>query len=202
MEPRSAPHNTVWPFPFTPQDWAQTPTAVQAYVHILPDELTQLRARVEVLEARLMQNSTTSQRPPSSDAPYKKPRQRPTMTPRRKAGGNQAIQAIARCCCPRQRCMSSGLSGVRVGIRPLPRLGRTIRTKCWNCRPSSWRYGTSYCIRGGVRSVVPRTMPTFPPSMRPATDHDSSRSWASWRGRTGTAAAWCKPCAPRSSQCP
>ena len=32
MEPLSEPHNTVWSFPFTPQDWVQTPLAVQAYV--------------------------------------------------------------------------------------------------------------------------------------------------------------------------
>jgi transposase len=87
MEPQSAPHNPVWSFPFTPQDWKHTPTAVQAYVHTLHDELTQLRARVAALEARLHLNSTTSYRPPSSDSPYKKPRQRATTTPRRKAGG-------------------------------------------------------------------------------------------------------------------
>src|SRR4029453_5515082 len=32
MKPRSAPANTLWPFPFTPQDWEQTPPAVQGYV--------------------------------------------------------------------------------------------------------------------------------------------------------------------------
>jgi transposase len=76
-----------WPFPFVPQDWEHTPAAVQDYVHTVQDELTltQLRERVEALEARLTQNSTTSHRPPSSDSPYKKPRQR-TATPR-KAGG-------------------------------------------------------------------------------------------------------------------
>src|SRR5262249_37329235 len=42
---------------------------------------------VETLEARLQQNSTTSHRPPSSDSPYKKPRQRTTATTPRKAGG-------------------------------------------------------------------------------------------------------------------
>ena len=87
MEPQSAPHNTMWSFPFTPQDWEHTPTAVQAYVHTLHDELTQLRACVEALEARLAQNSTTSSRPPSSDSPYKKPRQRTTTAIPRKAGG-------------------------------------------------------------------------------------------------------------------
>jgi transposase len=83
----SEPANTVWPFPFEPQDWAHTPPAVQAYVHTLQDELTQLRERVDALEARLRQNSTTSHRPPSSDSPYKKPRQHTTTTTRRKAGG-------------------------------------------------------------------------------------------------------------------
>src|SRR5262249_46790725 len=87
MEPQSDPTNTLWPFPFTPQDWAQTPLAVQIYVRTLRDEVKQLRDVVETLEARLQQNSTTSSRPPSSDSPYKKPRQHPTAAAPRKAGG-------------------------------------------------------------------------------------------------------------------
>jgi transposase len=87
MEPLSDPTNTFWPFPFTPQDWAQTPLAVQAYVRALRDEVKQLHHGVETLEARLQQNSTTSSRPPSSDSPYKKPRLRPTAATPRKAGG-------------------------------------------------------------------------------------------------------------------
>ena len=83
MEPMS----TAWPWPFAPQDWEHTPTAVQTYVHTLQDELTQLREQVEALEARLAQNSTTSHRPPSSDSPYKKPRQRLASATPRKAGG-------------------------------------------------------------------------------------------------------------------
>jgi transposase len=88
MELPSAPANPVWSFPFVPQDWEHTPTAVQAYVHTLQDQLTQLRGRVEALEARLKADSTTSQRPPASDSPYKKPRRRTTPTMHRKAGGN------------------------------------------------------------------------------------------------------------------
>jgi transposase len=78
--------DAAWPFPFPRQDWEQTPPAVQAYLRTVRDALEQLQERVETLEARLQQNSTTSQRPPSSDSPYKKPRQRPSTTPR-KAGG-------------------------------------------------------------------------------------------------------------------
>src|SRR5215470_10672824 len=87
MEPLSESTNTVWSFPFTPQDWAQTPLAVQAYVRTLRDEVEQLHSRVETLEARLTQNSTTSSRPPSSDSPYKKPRRLASSPTPRKAGG-------------------------------------------------------------------------------------------------------------------
>ena len=87
MEPLSEPADTVWSFPFPPQDWAQTPRAVQAYVRTLRDEMAHLHDRVETLEARLQQNSITSSRPPSSDSPYKKPRLRTTVATPRKAGG-------------------------------------------------------------------------------------------------------------------
>src|SRR5262245_62127870 len=87
MAPWSESARTVWPFPFTPQDWAQTPPAVQASLHTVHDALGRLQERVDTLEARLTQNSTTSSQPPSSDSPYKKPRQRPNATTRRKAGG-------------------------------------------------------------------------------------------------------------------
>ena len=69
MEPLSEPANTGWPFPFTPQDWEQTPPAVQAYLRTMRDALGQLQDRVETLEARLTQNSTTSSQPPSADSP-------------------------------------------------------------------------------------------------------------------------------------
>ena len=42
MESLSEPTNTVWSFPFTPQDWEQTPLAVQVYVRILHNEVAQL----------------------------------------------------------------------------------------------------------------------------------------------------------------
>src|SRR5438067_3449665 len=87
MDQPSALDNVAWPFPFPHQDWEDTPPSVQAYLRTMQDDLTQLQDRVETLEARLQQNSTTSHRPPSSDSPYKKPRQRPTVTTPRKAGG-------------------------------------------------------------------------------------------------------------------
>ena len=92
MELLLEPTNTVWSFPFPPQDWEQTPPAVQAYLRTVRDVLGQLQERVETLEARLKQNSTTTSRPPSSDSPSKKPRQRTTATTPRKAGGKPGHQ--------------------------------------------------------------------------------------------------------------
>src|SRR5262245_776047 len=87
MALRSESAHTGWPSPFTPHDWEQTPSAVQTYLHTVRDALGQLQERVEILEARLTQNSTTSHRPPSSDSPYKKPRQRTASATPRQAGG-------------------------------------------------------------------------------------------------------------------
>ena len=90
MDQLPTPDNAPWPFPFPRQDWEQTPPAVQAYLRTVQHDLTQLQDlqdRVASLEARLRQDSSTSNRPPSSDHPYKKTRQRsPSATPR-KAGG-------------------------------------------------------------------------------------------------------------------
>ena len=63
-----------------PADWQQTPPSVQTVV-------VTLLKRLEAVEARLTQDSTTSQRPPSTDSPYTKARKPPGDAPRRKAGG-------------------------------------------------------------------------------------------------------------------
>ena len=88
MDQPHALANVAWPFPFSPQDWEHTPPSVQASLRTMQDDLTQLRARVETLEARLHQNSPTSHRPPSSAPPSKKPRQRSAPATPRKAGGH------------------------------------------------------------------------------------------------------------------
>ena len=63
-----------------PADWQHTPSSVQTLV-------VTLLKRLEAVEARLKQDSTTSQRPPSTDSPYKKAWKPSRNAPRRKAGG-------------------------------------------------------------------------------------------------------------------
>jgi transposase len=92
MEPLLESNTALWPFPFTEQDWQQTPSAVQAYLQTLRHEVSQLHERVESLEARLKQDSTTSSRPPSSDSPYKKPRRRTGSRASRKGGAKPGHQ--------------------------------------------------------------------------------------------------------------
>lgn len=61
-------------------DWQQTPVSVQTLVQSLVQ-------RVEALEARLHQDSTTSHRPPSTDSPYQQKPKATGEVARRKAGG-------------------------------------------------------------------------------------------------------------------
>ena len=92
MESWPESNTTVWPFPFPEQDWEQTPAAVQAYLHTLRHEMGQLQERVESLEARRHQDSTTSSRPPSSDSPYQKPHRRHGSQGSRTGGGQPGHQ--------------------------------------------------------------------------------------------------------------
>jgi hypothetical protein len=89
LEPLLEPNATLWPFPFTEQDWQQTPPAVQAYLHTLHYEMGQLHEQVENLEARLNQDYIPSLRPPSSDSLYKKPRRCTASSTRTRKGGGK-----------------------------------------------------------------------------------------------------------------
>ena len=59
-------------FPFTRQDWENTPKPVQDFIINMMHEISRVNKRIEELESRLNQNSRNSSRPPSSDSPYGK----------------------------------------------------------------------------------------------------------------------------------
>ena len=92
--------NTTWPFPFSPQAWAQTPDAVQAHVltlqtqlHALQQQHHQLQHQVDTLQGRLDKTSTTSRKPPSSDSPFTKPTRRPSSSKRGARKGHPGVGA-------------------------------------------------------------------------------------------------------------
>lgn len=60
--------------PISEEDWKQTPPAVRALVLHQHEIIEKLTKRVEELEARLGQNSQNSNRPPSTDPPYQRPK--------------------------------------------------------------------------------------------------------------------------------
>lgn len=75
-----AEHST-WTFPFSQQEWEQTPGAVQTHLLVLQTQLDALQQQhqalqiqVDHLQGRLDQTSQTSSKPPSSDSPFKKPK--------------------------------------------------------------------------------------------------------------------------------
>lgn len=129
MEPLSEPTSTAWSFPFTPQDWEQTPPAVQAYLLMLRDEMSQLHERIEALEARLHHNSTTSSRPPSSDSPSKRPRRRTGTKRSRQGGGTPGHQGLARCSRRLPRSKTCYPHRVSVAVTSVRCSAPTIRTK-------------------------------------------------------------------------
>src|SRR5256885_5801495 len=100
MEPLSELTHTGWPFPFTPQDWEHTPSAVQAYLRAMRDELGQLQERVAPWKLA----SRRTQRPPIGGRRRTRPtRSRASVQPPPRPGKlveNRAIRAIARRCSP------------------------------------------------------------------------------------------------------
>jgi len=63
-------------FPFSQDDWLQTPMSVQQFVIRQTEQISQLNERVDQLQGRLKRDSKNSNQPPSSDNPYKtKPKQ-------------------------------------------------------------------------------------------------------------------------------
>lgn len=58
--------------PISEEDWKQTPSAVRALVLWQHELIAKLTERGEELEAKLGQNSSNSNRPPSSDSPYQR----------------------------------------------------------------------------------------------------------------------------------
>ena len=72
----------AWPFPFPRSDWEQVPPSVQAFI-------VSLVQRIEVLEAKLSENSQNTSRPPSSDSPYRKPRTQTKAAQKKKRGARK-----------------------------------------------------------------------------------------------------------------
>jgi transposase len=67
---------TTWSFPFSRDEWEQTPPAVRDHLVTLQQHLSHLQKQVDALESRLNQTSKTSNKPPSSDSPFTKPKPR------------------------------------------------------------------------------------------------------------------------------
>ena len=57
-------------FPFSEEDWTNTPASVQEFLIYLVSSHAALEKRIEELERRLNKNSSNSNKPPSSDNPF------------------------------------------------------------------------------------------------------------------------------------
>jgi transposase len=82
--------------PFSESDWLATPEPVRKYVEALEQTIVELLAkaqehdkRIAQLEKRLNQDSQNSNKPPSSDSAYRKPREKSRKRKRKKRGGQK-----------------------------------------------------------------------------------------------------------------
>src|SRR5262245_13497277 len=96
MEPLTEPRHSAWPFPFVSQEWEHTPKMVQIYVHMLQEELTQLRACGRVRGASLMRTPL----PPIGYRHWTRPtRSHASIRPPYSGRETGPPGAIARCSC-------------------------------------------------------------------------------------------------------
>ncbi|EFK07125.1 conserved domain protein, partial [delta proteobacterium NaphS2] len=82
-------------FPFSEEDWANTPATVQQFLlHLVSSHIT-LEKRIEELEKRLNKNSSNSSKPPSSDNPFeerpKKQKKNKSKKKKRRKGFRQKM---------------------------------------------------------------------------------------------------------------
>src|SRR5262245_35996645 len=88
------PDSILWALPVCQREWALTPPAVQDYIksqnqqiHALKKQLDQSQQQIETLQGQLAKTSQTSNKPPSSDSPFTKPKHQ-----RRKSSGKRGGQ--------------------------------------------------------------------------------------------------------------
>ena len=67
----SAEKRQQWTFPFSEKEWADTCESVKKFLVALMETNAALERRIEDLEKKVNKDSTNSDRPPSSDNPYK-----------------------------------------------------------------------------------------------------------------------------------
>jgi transposase len=82
--------------PFTEEEWAQTPPAVQEFILALIVDVQKLETEVSALRERVNRNSRNSSKPPSSDGPDASQKGRKRAKSKRKRGGQPGHKGTTR----------------------------------------------------------------------------------------------------------
>jgi transposase len=82
--------------PFTEQEWAQTPSAVQEFVLTQMARVQKLEAELAALREQVKRNSRNSSKPPSSDGPEVPPKPRKQSKNKRQRGGQPGRKGTTR----------------------------------------------------------------------------------------------------------
>jgi transposase len=82
--------------PFSEEEWAQTPPAVQEFVLALVAHVQALETELTTLRERVNRNSRNSSKPPSSDGPDVPPKPRQRAKGKRKRGAQPGHKGTTR----------------------------------------------------------------------------------------------------------
>jgi len=94
------PDPTLASMPFSAEEWAQTPPAVQEFVLALLAQVQMLEAELAPLRERMHRNSRNSSRPPSSDGPENPRLPRPRPSSKRQRGAQPGHPGTTRSLVP------------------------------------------------------------------------------------------------------
>jgi len=104
----AAPQEINWEqMPFTAEEWAQTPQAVQEFLLSLLAQVQSLQAEVSELRERVNRNSRNSSQPPSSDGPGVSAEPRRRAKGKRKRGGQPGHKGTTRKLVPPEQLKAS-----------------------------------------------------------------------------------------------
>lgn len=174
---RETPEINSEQMPFTAEEWAQTPVAVQEFVLSLITRLQALETEVADLREQLNRNSRNSSQPPSGDGPDVPPPSQQSKS-ERKCGGQPGHKGTTRKLVPLEQVKAShdlkpeicrGCGQMLVGEDPMPYRHQVTEIPPAIAEVTEYRLHTLTCPCGTeTRAQLPSGVPrgTFGPRLQ------------------------------------
>lgn len=156
--------------PFSAEEWARTPPAVQGFVVSMIARMQVLEAELSALRERVNRNSRNSSRPPSSDGPDVPPKASMRSESRRNRGGQRGHTGATRKLVPVEQVkesfdvkpeMCSGCGHLLTGTDAEPRRHQVTEVPPVVAEVTEYRLHSLVCLECGseTRAELPAGVP-------------------------------------------